>query len=100
MTSPATNADQPILTGNYEVGRFFDEMFESDGQPRLHYRVLHQHLSTLTRQTFEERRRATDISFLYQGITFTVYGQQEGIERIFPFDLIPRVIPHAEWDIL
>ncbi len=100
MTAPATNADQPILTGNYEVGRFFDEMFESDGQPRLHYRVLHEHLSTLTRETFNERRRAADISFLYQGITFTVYGQQEGIERIFPFDLIPRVIPHAEWDIL
>lgn len=100
MTSPTTRADQPVLTGNYEVGRFFDEMFESNGQPRLHYRVLHEHLSTLTRATFEERRRAADISFLYQGITFTVYGQQEGIERIFPFDLIPRVIPHAEWDML
>ncbi len=95
-----TPIDQPILTDNYEVGPFFDEMFESDGQPRSHYRVLYEHLSTLNRQAFEERRRAADISFLYQGITFTVYGQQEGIERIFPFDLIPRVIPRAEWDML
>ncbi|MCS7060314.1 MAG: circularly permuted type 2 ATP-grasp protein [Anaerolineae bacterium] len=100
MTAPATQIDQPILTGNYEVGPFFDEMFENNGQPRLHYRVLYEHLSTLTRETFNERRRAADISFLYQGITFTVYGQQEGIERIFPFDLIPRIIPHAEWEFL
>ena len=93
-------ADQPVITGNYELGRFFDEMFEADGSPRPHYRVLLEHLTTLNAETFNERRRAADISFLYQGITFTVYGQQEGIERIFPFDLIPRVIPHAEWDNL
>src|SRR5205085_4074862 len=41
-----------------------------------------------------------DIQFLYQGITFTVYSAQEGIERIFPFDLIPRIIPQAEWSVL
>jgi uncharacterized circularly permuted ATP-grasp superfamily protein len=62
--------------------------------------VLLDHLRTLTHETFDERRRAADISFLYQGITFTVYGQQEGIERIFPFDLVPRIIPHSEWDML
>ena len=38
-----------------------------------------------------------DMSFLNQGIGFTVYGQEEGLERIFPFDLIPRVIPRDEW---
>ena len=94
------NTVQPIITGQYDIGSFFDEMFEAPNVPRPHYRILLEHLSTLNAGTFDERRRAADISFLYQGITFTVYGQQEGIERIFPFDLIPRVIPHAEWDIL
>ncbi|MCL5996169.1 MAG: circularly permuted type 2 ATP-grasp protein [Chloroflexi bacterium] len=92
--------DQPIVTADYDVGTFFDEMFEAPGMPRPHYKVLFDHLSTLTADTYNERRRAADISFLYQGITFTVYGQQEGIERIFPFDLIPRIISHAEWDHL
>lgn len=46
---------------------------------------------------FAERRRVADAAFLYQGITFTVYGQEQGIERIFPFDLVPRIIPRAEW---
>ena len=47
-----------------------------------------------------DHRRVADAAFLYQGITFTVYGQNEGIERIFPFDLVPRVIPHNEWQLI
>jgi uncharacterized circularly permuted ATP-grasp superfamily protein len=43
------------------------------------------------------RQQAADLSFLHQGITFTVYGQEEGTERIFPYDLLPRVITNAEW---
>ena len=47
----------------------------------------------MTAATFDERRRAADASFLYQGITFTVYAEEEGVERVFPFDLVPRIIP-------
>ncbi|MFC1465098.1 MAG: circularly permuted type 2 ATP-grasp protein [Candidatus Brachytrichaceae bacterium NZ_4S206] len=101
MTSAeSTSCLRPLLDGNYEVGSFFDEMFERDGQPRPHYRALCADLAGLTHESFDERRRAADISFLYQGITFTVYGSQEGIERIFPFDLIPRIIPRDEWALL
>ena len=39
-------------------------------------------------------------SFLNEGIGFTVYGKDEGVERIFPFDLIPRIIPQAEWSVI
>jgi uncharacterized circularly permuted ATP-grasp superfamily protein len=85
------------LTDAYDPKHFFDEMFAGPGEPRPHYRVLHQHLASLSAGTFEERRRAADMLFLYQGITFTVYSEQEGIERIFPFDLVPRIIPRAEW---
>ncbi|MBK9927542.1 MAG: circularly permuted type 2 ATP-grasp protein [Anaerolineales bacterium] len=72
-------------------------MFSSPGKPRPHYRVLRDHLQTMTAEMFAERRRVADAAFLYQGITFTVYGQEQGIERIFPFDLVPRIIPRAEW---
>jgi len=84
----------------YDSGSFFDEMFEAPGLPRPHYRALAEHLAALNPLDFEERRHAVDASFVNQGIGFTVYGQAEGIERIFPVDLIPRVIPRAEWNLL
>jgi uncharacterized circularly permuted ATP-grasp superfamily protein len=49
----------------------------------------------MTPEVFDERRRAADASFLYQGVTFTVYAEEEGVERVFPFDLVPRIIPRA-----
>ena len=73
-------------------------MFEAPGRTRPHYRVLAEGLAGLSVEEFEARRHAVDASFLNQGIGFTVYGEEEGLERIFPFDLIPRVIPRAEWD--
>jgi uncharacterized circularly permuted ATP-grasp superfamily protein len=95
------SSTQSGLMHSYEVGDFFDEMFLPGGQPRPHYEQLHNRLADMTVEAFNERRGSADISFLYQGITFTVYGQHtEGIERIFPFDLIPRIIPAAEWEAL
>jgi uncharacterized circularly permuted ATP-grasp superfamily protein len=92
-------ADQPGLLGtSYDPGAFFDEMFDAGGLPRPHYRELAEQLAGLTVEEFEERRHAVGVSFLNQGIGFTVYGQEEALERIFPFDLIPRVIPRGEWD--
>jgi uncharacterized circularly permuted ATP-grasp superfamily protein len=95
---PSTS-QTPVLTlqGHYDPGAFFDEMFEAPGVPRPHYRALAEQLSALSADEFEERRHGVDLSFLNQGIGFTVYGQEEGLERIFPFDLIPRVIPQNEW---
>jgi len=88
------------LGETYDPGAFYDEMFEATGKPRLHYQALAEELGRLSFEEFEERRRAVELSFVNQGIGFTVYGQEEGIERIFPFDLIPRVIPGPEWDLL
>ncbi len=95
-----TSSKTSVLTleGRYEPGTFFDEMFEAPGLPRPHYRALADQLAALSVEEFEERRHAVDVSFLNQGIGFTVYGQDEGLERIFPFDLIPRVIPGNEWN--
>src|SRR5215204_4881503 len=70
------------------------------GGVRPHYRLLAERLSTLAEAEFEQRRAALDLAFLRRGVTFTVYSDSQGTERIFPFDLIPRVIPAAEWKVI
>ncbi len=99
-----TNGSSPAKTllDNYDPAfRFSTRCFLQPGEPRPHYQILPRPGSCeLNAELFDERRKAADVMFLYQGITFTVYSQQEGVERIFPFDLIPRVIPHKEWDKL
>ncbi len=67
---------------------------------RTHYEKIYQRLDRLTKAEISERRQQADSSFLEHGITFTVYGDEGGTERIFPFDLIPRVIPASEWKLV
>src|SRR6266540_799253 len=88
------------LFDGYTTDSFFDEMFAARGKPHPHYQRLYQRLSELSGADFDDRIRFADIAFLYQGITFTVYSAHEGIERIFPFDLVPRIIPQAEWQLI
>jgi uncharacterized circularly permuted ATP-grasp superfamily protein len=84
----------------YHIDGCFDEMFEAPGQARAHYRPLHARLTALGDSAFERRRRMADVSFRNQGITFTVYSDSSGVEKIFPFDLIPRIVPADEWDTI
>jgi uncharacterized circularly permuted ATP-grasp superfamily protein len=87
-----------LISSTYDAGSFFDEMFEPDGKTvRPHYRRLAERLTTLPAADFNQRRAAVDLAFLRRGVTFTVYNDSEGTERIFPFDLIPRIIPGREW---
>lgn len=86
------------LFAQYEVGSAWDEMLEADCAPRQHYRALMEHLQELPADEIQRRKQAADQTFLHQGITFTVYGREEGTERIFPHDLIPRILTAAEWD--
>src|SRR5580700_6044267 len=82
---------------NYWLDGAYDEMFEAADSPRGHYRWLHQMLLDLPLAEMRRRKQAADISFLHQGITFTVYGREEGTERIFPHDLLPRIVTSQEW---
>src|SRR6266478_9142011 len=82
---------------NYWLGGSYDEMFEAEGLPRAHYRALYEMLLSLPIEEIRRRKQAADTSFLHQGITFTVYGREEGTERIFPHDLLPRIVTHSEW---
>jgi uncharacterized circularly permuted ATP-grasp superfamily protein len=75
----------------------YDEMFNDDGTPRLHYSTLNDRLLEFTAEELRYRQQAADLSFLHQGITFTVYGHEEGTEKIFPYDLLPRIITSVEW---
>jgi uncharacterized circularly permuted ATP-grasp superfamily protein len=84
----------------YQVGDFFDEMFAEPGVVRPHYSKLFARFKEMERDEFERKRALAASTFLTQGITFTVYNDAQGTERIFPFDLVPRIIPAAEWDLI
>ncbi|MDL5048022.1 circularly permuted type 2 ATP-grasp protein [Oscillatoria amoena NRMC-F 0135] len=84
----------------YDTGGFFDEAFDGRGQPRPHFKKLINRFNRMTREEFEQRRQLADAFFLNQGVTFTVYSDKQGTERIFPFDLMPRIIPAKEWEII
>src|SRR5688572_1614788 len=84
----------------YDVDGLYDEMFVAPGQPRPHYAPVAEMLVSLGVGAFQRRRQMADVSFRNQGITFTVYGDQRGVEKIFPFDLVPRIVPAAEWETI
>jgi uncharacterized circularly permuted ATP-grasp superfamily protein len=84
----------------YEVGEFFDEMFVGPGTVRPHYAKLLERFKEMERTEFERKCALAASTFLRHGITFTVYNDDQGTERIFPFDLIPRIIPANEWDLI
>lgn len=88
---------------NYQQEGFFDEMFGLPGAnagPLDHYALVHERLNGLKPRELDEKQWLVNNGFLEQGITFTVYGDDAGTERIFPFDLLPRIIPDAEWSHL
>ncbi len=88
------------IIDHYDHSGFFDEMVADNGELRPHYRKFLDLLESLPQEEFENKRQSVDLSFLRQGITFNVYGDSQGTERIFPFDLIPRIIPAKEWEYL
>jgi uncharacterized circularly permuted ATP-grasp superfamily protein len=83
---------------DYQVGDFFDEMFAEPGVARPHYSKLLARFKEMERDEFERKRALAASTFLSQGVTFTVYNDDQGTERIFPFDLLPRIIPADEWE--
>ncbi|MBV9036129.1 MAG: circularly permuted type 2 ATP-grasp protein [Acidobacteriaceae bacterium] len=84
----------------YELASAYDEMFRAPGRPRSHYRQLYSRLLNQPSDELRRSKQEADQSFFNQGITFTVYGRSEGTERIFPHDLLPRIIPSAEWEVI
>jgi uncharacterized circularly permuted ATP-grasp superfamily protein len=93
MTTTAVRSE--LFT--YDTGGFWDEMFEGPGHVREFYAPLAAALSTLSSDDVERRQRAADLSFEARGITFAVNQGPEGVDKIMPFDLVPRIITADEW---
>jgi uncharacterized circularly permuted ATP-grasp superfamily protein len=94
---PSGTLPEAPLFDAYSLNRAYDEMFGAPGQPRAHYAALYEQLSGLPATELQRRQQVADRAFLHQGITFTVYGDSRGTERIFPYDLLPRIITGDEW---
>ena len=82
---------------NYEVGGFYDELFGESGKPRPSARTLVKNIESMPEGELLARQKAAERALLQMGITFNVYGEGAGTEKIFPFDLVPRIVPSAEW---
>ncbi len=82
---------------SYDTQGFYDEMFEDGGRPRPHASLLLETVESLSEGHLLRYKHAAERLLLQMGITFNVYGDAAGTERIFPFDLIPRIVPAHEW---
>lgn len=89
-----------VLLQDYQTDNFYDEMIDENGLVRPWYWLIGEHLRGLGIQEIKQRQHAAERAFMNMGITFNVYSQGAGVERVFPFDIIPRIIPYQEWDIL
>src|SRR6202795_4028679 len=85
---------------SYQTDSFYDEMFEDDGSCRPHVQLVLDVIQSLSDGQLLRYKHAAERLLLQLGITFNVYGDSAGTERIFPFDLIPRIVPAHEWDCL
>ncbi|MEK6479483.1 circularly permuted type 2 ATP-grasp protein [Catalinimonas sp. 4WD22] len=81
--------------------QLLDEVYDGDKKVRAHYQKVHEYLSQISLKDFKDLNEYAKSSSFDQGITFNVYSDKEqGVERIFPFDLFPRVIPNKEWETI
>lgn len=86
--------------GFFYTSLSYDEMIGRDGSLSKAYALYGKWLNAQPPETLEQRNRQADILFRRMGITFAVYGEQTGVERLIPFDPIPRIIANAEWERL
>jgi uncharacterized circularly permuted ATP-grasp superfamily protein len=82
---------------DYDTTGFFDEMFRPDGSPRQGAERLIERINSLQPGELRARQQAIESALLRMGITFTVYGDEAGTEKIFPFDVIPRIVQASDW---
>jgi len=87
-----------MLFDTYDVGEFFDELLLADGGPRPEAEVLLRKLQSYSIEELRRRQHTAERLLLQMGITFNVYGDQAGTERIFPFDIVPRIVAAREWE--
>ena len=85
---------------DYKTDGFFDEMFTDEGLPREGAKLLIARINDLPKGDLRQRQQAAEAAFMNLGITFAVYGAAEGTEKIFPFDIVPRIVQAADWEMI
>ena len=86
---------------NYQISpNTWDEMFCEDEKVRNEYNYFREYLSKIPLDSLNKMQEFSRQFFMNQGVTFTVYNNKKGVERIFPFDIIPRIIENKEWKII
>lgn len=86
-----------MIDGNYQFNGFYDEMLAGPGEPRPAYRRLYEQLRRLGGDELQRRHKLAMEVFRNHGITFAVYPDAQGTEKVFPFDVIPRIIEAGTW---
>ena len=86
-----------MLFEGYATDGFHDEMFNADGTPRPYARLLFERMASVGDAELRRYQQTAEQALFRMGITFNVYGDEAGTEKIFPFDIIPRIIPADEW---
>lgn len=82
----------------YDPGEFYDELYESKGQPRPGSTLLLRKFASLPEGELKKRQEAAERVILNMGMTFGIHGSDDGHEQIFPFDIVPRVVVASDWD--
>ena len=84
----------------YNTHGFYDELIAPDGKPRPLAAPLLRQIEALSPKELKNCQKAAEQLLYQQGITFSVYGDKKGTEKIFPFDILPRIVPADEWSVL
>ena len=91
--SQSNGSQVQFSCADYQSDGFYDEMFDEAGQPRADCQPLYDRIRSISADDLIRRQQAADRSMVQLGITFNVYGDRQGPERIIPFDIVPRIIP-------
>ena len=85
---------------SYDPEDFYDELFESKGKPRPGTKILINRLKSFSKGEILRRQKAAEAALFNMGVTFTVYSDESGIEKIFPFDILPRIVEPGDWELI
>ena len=87
----------PLNFHAYKTESFYDELIDSSGVPRPGAKILVERIEAIADDGIISRQKAAEAAMYNMGITFTVYGSEDGTEKIFPFDIIPRIVEAKDW---
>src|SRR6185436_13867302 len=98
--SQSQSQSQSSQSQSQSQSQLYNEMYDGERNVRAHYRAFCDWLEETPPERIAQNRHAADLLFHRVGITFAVYGEASGTERLIPFDIVPHVIPGSDWSLL